>query len=1008
MDQVVTNLRLSTFNCKHFRDRGPKFDFLCNLMSINDFLFLQEHCLFDSHLHKLKRLGDSVDIIGKSAMDESVPLEGRPYGGCAIAYKTSLCAAINEVPCDNKRMCALTANLSDTCRLLLINVYMPCDNRRRDGNFQSFIDVLGEVDRIIQAANPTIVYMGGDLNTDLNRSSPHAEYLRSFMVANDMITCIDHVNANVPYTYIGPNCTSRIDHILLPAAFSPYVLSCNIVDNHLISDHVPVSCEMKVDLNHFIVKDRSHVIKTAWYKASDEQVCEYRTRLDEYLSDIVIDNDLAECHNIHCARHTEALCVLYHNVLDACLRAAECIPTCGVPDNSRPNFTLKAIPGWDEFVEPLHKEALFWHKHWKDCGKPHTGLEAELHRITRARYHKAIRGVIRDHDSIVMERMANAILDSNHRDLWREVKKIKGRNNTVSANVDGFTTDSDIAAVFSRKYDNLYNSVPYSTDELQQIMYKIDDRLSSPAQQSYRVEFCDVRKAIAKLKHGKSDGQEGLNSDHIINGTEKLFQYLTSIFNAMLVHGISPSSMLQGTMVPIPKGRGKMLGCSDNYRAITLSSIVSKVFDWVILMKEDMSLRSSDLQFGFKEHTSTTHCTFAFNEVISYYNSKGSDVYVLLLDATKAFDRVNFCKLFTKLLDRDLSPLLLRLLVFMYTNQTLQVRWSSFVGDTFNACNGVKQGGVLSPILFSVYMDDLYNRLQGSGVGCHVGNHFAGALGYADDNGLLAPTLKGLQTMAYICDEYAEEHDVIFNGSKSQFLIFRAKAGQYTKRSIDVGRSTVENCDICVHLCHNLSAIDKGYCASKALCHFWRSFNIFRADFGHLSSDIQCKLFMSYCCSYYGAPLWDLESNIFKRICAAWRKALRTIWKISPMSHCDLVALLSNNKPLEVNIKQRFSKFAENIYKYGSNSLIAIADAALQNPNSVFCNNFNNVMGHNNFDFTNTRYKLYHDWTESVSDDIMARVNVLKEMLSVRNGDAICPGFHNDEVNIIIEDICIH
>ncbi len=67
----------------------------------------------------------------------------------------------------------------------------------------------------------------------------------------------------------------------------------------------------------------------------------------------------------------------------------------------------------------------------------------------------------------------------------------------------------------------------------------------------------------------------------------------------MLVHGICPKSILLGTMVPIPKNKKKCLCGSDNYQAITLSSIFSETFDWVILLKEKDALSSSDMQFGF-------------------------------------------------------------------------------------------------------------------------------------------------------------------------------------------------------------------------------------------------------------------------------------------------------------------------------------------------------------------------------------------------------------------------
>ncbi|MBL0732344.1 MAG: hypothetical protein JJW03_05785 [Desulfosarcina sp.] len=85
----------------------------------------------------------------------------------------------------------------------------------------------------------------------------------------------------------------------------------------------------------------------------------------------------------------------------------------------------------------------------------------------------------------------------------------------------------------------------------------------------------------------------------------------------------------------------------------------------------------------------------------------------------------------------------------------------------FNVKNGVKQGGVLSPILFSVYMDDLFERLEKRGVGCNMGNYFVGCLAYADDLTLLPPSKKALQIMTIICQGYASDHDVIFNGPKS-------------------------------------------------------------------------------------------------------------------------------------------------------------------------------------------------------------------------------------------------
>ena len=99
-------------------------------------------------------------------------------------------------------------------------------------------------------------------------------------------------------------------------------------------------------------------------------------------------------------------------------------------------------------------------------------------------------------------------------------------------------------------------------------------------------------------------------------------------------------------------------------------------------------------------------------------------------------------------------------------SQKIQVKWNGIISEPFNVTNGVKQGGVLSLLLFSVYIDDLLVELEKSGIGCYIGNRYYGVLGYADDLVLLCPTKDGLRQMIKICEKYAHDHDIKFNGKK--------------------------------------------------------------------------------------------------------------------------------------------------------------------------------------------------------------------------------------------------
>ena len=202
----------------------------------------------------------------------------------------------------------------------------------------------------------------------------------------------------------------------------------------------------------------------------------------------------------------------------------------------------------------------------------------------------------------------------------------------------------------------------------------------------------------------------------------------------MLHHSYSPDSFCLSTMVPIPKSSNKDLSMSKNYRGIALSSIFSKIFDNCIISAECLALNSDDLQFAYKSGCSVTQCVSVLCETIDYYIHNEIDVYMCSIDASKAFDRVNILLLFRKLRKSNFCPLFSKYLINSYCNQMMMVRWNGSLSSKFDVTNGVTQGGVLSPLLFSVYLNDLLCQLRNQNIGCHMNSHFVGAVIYADNN----------------------------------------------------------------------------------------------------------------------------------------------------------------------------------------------------------------------------------------------------------------------------------
>ena len=97
---------------------------------------------------------------------------------------------------------------------------------------------------------------------------------------------------------------------------------------------------------------------------------------------------------------------------------------------------------------------------------------------------------------------------------------------------------------------------------------------------------------------------------------------------------------------------------------------------------------------------------------------------MLLLDASKAFDRIEYGRLFKLLRERNMCPIVLRLITALYISQMMQVRWGEILSKQFKVGNGVKRGGILSPRLFTVYLANLLKTLKQHNIGCKIGYSF--------------------------------------------------------------------------------------------------------------------------------------------------------------------------------------------------------------------------------------------------------------------------------------------
>ena len=354
-----------------------------------------------------------------------------------------------------------------------------------------------------------------------------------------------------------------------------------------------------------------------------------------------------------------------------------------------------------------------------------------------------------------------------------------------------------------------------------------------------------------------------------------------------------------------------------------------------------------------------------------------------------------------------MSPITVRLLLNMYVNQKIQVKWNCKLSEPFSVKNGVRQGGILSPLLFSLYMDELLLELKETGIGCHIGNHYFGVLGYADDIVLLCPTKEGLRRLINICEKYAFKHDILFNGSKSKLLVFGSTTDIVP--SINVNGVKVPVCDQAMHL-GNLISNNIVECVDYGIGKFNSSFNYFMSSFGKCQSSVKNKLFVQYCSSFYGSQIWPLhKKDLMKRISITWHKALRRVCNLPSNTHCDILPLLASQVPIDIQLKCRFLKFYRSLMDSDNILIRYLSNAMTFTNRSTMSSNICQILYDLNIDMQELEFlslkdvkeMYYNKWYTNVNNQYLVHSKVIYDLIMMKEGIYFSV-FENFQCDLII------
>ena len=435
------------------------------------------------------------------------------------------------------------------------------------------------------------------------------------------------------------------------------------------------------------------------------------------------------------------------------------------------------------------------------------------------------------------------------KEFWKFFKKKRRKCNSISTE-DFFTyfksLGADIFQSSNQQADDFCSNHDFNCED------SAFDELNS------RITVQEILLSIKSLKRCKAMGNDHLMNEYLIESSDILASHICDIFNAVFDSGFFPDKWSEGLIVPVHK-KG-MLNDPNNYRGITLLSCLSKLFTSVLNNRInkfcDENSVISDAQFGFKKGVSTTDASFILMSIVQKFLNENKRLYCIFVDLKKCFDSINRNALWLKLYKHGIQGKLLRIIRDMYSTVKSCVKNGNLLSDFFDYTIGLRQGETISPILVSLFLEDLeLFLLENPNSGININELSIIILLFADDMVIFGKNPSELQSNIDKLSEYCDKWGLEVNVDKTKTMVFR-KRGPLKLDELWTYKGkvikSVDNFSYLGTLFHYTGSFaqNREYLSSKAL----KALNVLLVNCSkfRLSAKILCQLFDAFVGSILG------------------------------------------------------------------------------------------------------------------------------------------------------------